>query len=142
MTHETSMAAYEHAVASGLVTRRRAELLKIVAEHGPITASEAFNILKARIGPPFNFDSNTNARFTELRGLGVIVEAGTRPCNITGRTAIVWASSGTAPVRAERKPSMAERMESMEARIDALQGELLNIKTRHAAGQLEMWGKP
>ena len=123
MTRETSILAFEQAKASGLVGRRHLQLLHIVAVHGPMTANEAFNVLKDQMGSDFRFDSNTRARFTEMRDLGVIEEAPARECKITGRECIVWKLTGRAPVKVQRKTAR-QRIAELEDQIVLLRREI------------------
>jgi hypothetical protein len=90
MTRQTSIEAYNKIKENGLLSRRRWEVYDILFRLGPLTANETFNILKQEKYLNLSFDSNTRARFTELRELGVIMETQTRPCSITGMNVIEW----------------------------------------------------
>ena len=124
MTRETSMAAYETARASGLVGLRQLQVLRIVALHGPMTANEAFNVLSAELGKEFRFDSNTRARFTELRDLNLLQEDGRRQCTITGRACISWKLTGMAPAKTPPRVTPRQRIKQLEEQIRTLQREI------------------
>jgi hypothetical protein len=135
VTRETSIKAYHEALASGLISERRAQCLKIVAEHGPITSNEAFNILKAELGRSFRFDSNTRARFTELRQQDVIYERQTRPCLITGKTVIEWEMTLRRP-KPYVKPET--EIEKLKREIKVLKRELAACRRRLPQTELDL----
>ena len=92
----TSVQAFYNAVESGTIRTRREQAywgtrVLGAGPGGPPTAGEVFEYLKEQRHLGLRYDSNTNARFTELRDMGVIREAGQRPCRITGQTCITWA---------------------------------------------------
>ncbi len=82
---ETSRLAYEAICDSGEITGRRLEALRCVYAYGPATAHEMFRA-PGELG--------LWKRLSELRDRGMIWESGQRRCRITGRVAIVWASTG------------------------------------------------
>lgn len=98
MTRRTSRQALAEIEASGLLSRRRLQVFRAVVEHGPATAGE----LHAHLG---GIDkAKVNARLTELRDLGVVIELGERRCRITGCEVIVWDATGDLPRKRRRKP--------------------------------------
>jgi len=87
---ETSMAAYDHMHATGAISLARWEVYETVFWLGPLTSGEFFDIARQRrIGNPHPL-SQTRARFTELRQMGLLYELPTRPCRISGRACIEW----------------------------------------------------
>lgn len=88
---ETSVQAFYNAVDSGVIRTRQEQVYAALRAIGPATANEVFEYLKEQRHLGLRYDSNTRARFTELRDLGVIREAGSRPCRITHQTCITWA---------------------------------------------------
>lgn len=124
MSRETSIAAFGRAKESGLVGRRQLQVLHIVALHGPMTANEAFNKLREELGKEFRFDSNTRARFTELRDMDLLQESGTRPCSITGRDCILWDLTGRAARKPPAKKTARQRIRELEEQVKALQREI------------------
>jgi hypothetical protein len=87
---ETSVRAFYDAIAAGVITTRRDQVFAGLAELGSATANETFEHVKTQRREDLRYDSNTRARFTELRDLGLIREVGARPCRITGKTCITW----------------------------------------------------
>lgn len=96
-TRETSRAAYAQLVASGQLVGKQAQCLGKLIELDTATSGEVLAALGIE---------NVNAwraRFTELQGRGLIVEAGERKCKISGLTCIVWAPTGrTKPLDRKR----------------------------------------
>ena len=94
-TRDTSAEAYRTICDSGLLGLVHKHVYSTVYRHGPMTANEAFEEMRRMLVHRYRHDSNTHARFTELRDMGCLKEVGTRPCNITGRRAILWSSGST-----------------------------------------------
>ena len=147
MSQVTSRAAFEAAMGSGLIAERQRQVFEIVCLHGPLTANEAFNFLQRRVGRAFRFDSNTRARFTELRELGVIEEAPARLCSVSHRRCIVWRATGNAPVRPPRRVRSRARIAELEgevARLNQIISDLNTVifaqQTSGGGMQLELFG--
>jgi len=87
MTRSTSLAAYRALVEGGGLSRRRRDVYKALYHHGPATSAELFGHVAD--GVVANY-TQSRARFTELREMGLIREVDERPCTVTGRKAIVW----------------------------------------------------
>jgi len=102
MTRDTSLEAYKKIKENGMLGKRKMEIYDVVFRHGPLTANEAFNILKLEKYRNLNFDSNTNSRFTELRDCGCLQEVGKKKCKITGNTVILWDVTKSLPVKMEK----------------------------------------
>ena len=109
MTRSTSIEAYHTIRDNGMLSRRRFEVYETLFHYGPMTANETF-VQIARQRPGMRFDSNTHARFTELRDMGVAAELGARPCSITGMNAILWDVTDRLPVALERKTPLVEQL--------------------------------
>lgn len=94
MIRQTSIDAYLDAIDRGVVSQRRFEVLVAVCtfsnEKTGITANETWEKISNSTGKKLRHDSNTRARFTELREMGLLKELGTRKCNITGVKCIAW----------------------------------------------------
>ena len=84
MVRKTSKEAYKKVLDK--LSKRRAEVYKILYKHGPLTSNEIFQY--ARLHGNLNYRHNTNARMTELRALGVVAELGTKACSVTGLSLI------------------------------------------------------
>jgi hypothetical protein len=87
---DTSVQAFYNAVEAGIIRTRREQAYAALRAIGIATANEVFEYLKEQRHLGLRYDSNTRARFTELRDMGVIREVGSRPCRITQQTCITW----------------------------------------------------
>tara|TARA_R110002012_G_scaffold311164_3_gene520472 strand:- start:704 stop:1126 length:423 start_codon:yes stop_codon:yes gene_type:complete len=85
-TRQTSIDCYNEIKAKGLLSKKRLEVYKAILNNAPCTSSEAMvgNLNST------NVLSQSRARFTELRELGVIYERRERKCRVTGRNVIEW----------------------------------------------------
>jgi hypothetical protein len=131
MTRQTSVEAYQRIKDDGLLKGRHLELYEILFEQGPLTANQAFDVLAARRGGDFRYDSNTRARFTELRNMGVIDEVGTTKDPVTGFRVIQWDVTDRVPARgerAERKPAVMDAVTEMAERLEKLEAEVARLK--------------
>lgn len=83
---QTSIDCYNQIKEEGLLSKRRLEVYLAIMKKAPCTSSEAMvgNLSST------NILSQSRARFTELRELGVIYERSERKCKITGRNVIEW----------------------------------------------------
>jgi hypothetical protein len=86
---ETSVQAFYNAVDSGLIETRQQQVYAALLALGASTATETFERVRHEPGGPLNLNG-LNPRFAELRDLGVIREAGSRACRVTGKNCIVW----------------------------------------------------
>jgi hypothetical protein len=88
---ETSIRAFYAAIDAGVIETRRAQVYVGLEALGVATYNEVYEHLK-QMGQMrgLRYDSNTHARVTELRDLGLIREVGERPCRVTGQTCITW----------------------------------------------------
>lgn len=111
MTRVTSAAAYHEIVARKLLPKARLRAYTDVYEHGPVTSRE----LEDRTGDP-----NGHRRLRDLADLGVVEEAGTRVCRVTGMEVIAWDVTGKLPsgrvqqVTGPPRPKKAELEEAVE----------------------------
>ena len=91
---ETSVQAFYNAVDTGVIHTRREQayvaLRDLNARFGPTSANETFEYQIEQRHLGLRYDSNTRARFTELRDMGFIREVGTKVCRVTGQTCIAW----------------------------------------------------
>jgi len=88
---ETSVQAFYNAVDAGIIETRRAQVWVGLKALGVATANEVFEYLKEERRLGLRYDSNTRARLTELRDMGLIREVGDRACRVTHQTCITWA---------------------------------------------------
>tara|TARA_R110002126_G_C10344697_1_gene491119 strand:+ start:515 stop:937 length:423 start_codon:yes stop_codon:yes gene_type:complete len=85
-TRQTSIDCYNEIKTNGLLSKRRLEVYEAILKNAPCTSSEAMvgNLNYT------NVLSQSRARFTELRELGVIYEKTERKCRVTKRNVIEW----------------------------------------------------
>lgn len=129
IARRTSAEAYRRLVEEGGLSKRRAEVYGLVYKFGPGTSAE----ILAHALTGIAVLTQSRARFTELRALGLIAEVGTRTCSVTGRESICWDCTERAvplerPGKAKRPSEVAaleERLAQVEARLRALDGRLL-----------------
>ena len=102
MTRETSIHAYNEIIENGLLNKLGAEVYKCVFLNGPITAQEAWHIIKE---DPRSIIKNRRdgitQRFSELERRGVITTSGKRHCKISGRTVLQWIVTNNLPIKVE-----------------------------------------
>lgn len=85
-TRQTSIDCYNEIKENGLLSKKRLQVYTAILQNAPCTSGEAFATMTTKE----NQISQSRARFTELRELGVIYEKGVRKCRITGRNVIEW----------------------------------------------------
>ena len=118
MNRETSIKAYREALASGLISNRRAEILKVIAEHGPITSMEVFKIIDdANPEKLVKVGRYNRGRFSELRDMGVIAEVGVRKDKITGFEVTVYDMTGRLPVKLEKTSKLSRSAKEAVERL-------------------------
>lgn len=111
MNRETSIKAYHEAIATGLIKGRRAEVLEVIAKHGPITSMEVFKIIDdAKPDHVVKVGRYNRSRFSELRDMGVIEEVGKRKDSVTGYEVIVYDMTGRAPVALGTRTSRTTKL--------------------------------
>jgi hypothetical protein len=84
----TSMAAYDYLVTNEILPERRREVYELLYLHGPGTSAEI--IQHQLVGREIRALTQSRARFTELRDMGLIRELGEVTCRVTGHEAILW----------------------------------------------------
>ena len=108
-TRQTSIDCYNEIKANGLLSKKRLEVYEAILKNAPCTSGEAFATMMTKK----NQISQSRARFTELRELGVIYEKGIRKCRITGRNVIEWDLTDRVPQNIKlSKNSKKDRKES------------------------------
>jgi hypothetical protein len=104
-TRKTSSEAYHYLINTNLLRGKQALIIERLAIFGDATSGEVVAALAAEHLTDRSL-RNVNAwraRFTELQERGLIVEAGERECDVTGRRAIVWRFTGrTKPLKRTR----------------------------------------
>ena len=93
-TRQTSIDCYNEIKEQGLLSNMRFKVYEAILRKAPCTSGEAFATMTTKE----NQISQSRARFTELRELGVIYEKGEKQCSITGRNVIEWDLTDRLPV--------------------------------------------
>jgi hypothetical protein len=114
MARQTSINCFNQIKAQGLLSKRRLEVYEAIYKSAPCTSSEAM------IGSlnSTNVLSQSRARFTELRELGVIYEKGEKKCSVTGRVVIEWDLTDKLPINT--KNPISPKKQRVEDTLDAL----------------------
>ncbi len=110
MARETSVEAYRTAMESGHIGKRQKQVYDILYNNGPLTANETYNILAEQMGGALRFDSNTRARFTELRTMGLIREVSKVKDPITNMNVIQWDVTAKVPEKMAKQLSIKTRL--------------------------------
>ena len=97
-TRQTSIDCYNKIKQEGLLSNMRFKVYEAILRKAPCTSGEAFAIMTTKE----NQISQSRARFTELRDLGVIYEKGEKKCSITGRNVIEWDLTDRLPVNLKK----------------------------------------
>jgi hypothetical protein len=118
-TRQTSSEAYRYLIENDILGKRQLEVYTTLYRYGALTANEVFNLIKTTTNRNFRFDSNTRARFTELRNMDLIEEMGTRVCSITGRKVILWQVTNRMPKKLTK--SIEEEIARLDLKIAKLQ---------------------
>lgn len=100
MIRQTSIDTYHAIKQQGLLSNLRFEIYQVLFDHGPLTSGELWsehlkNQQRQSLTP----------RFAEMKELGVIFEAETRPCRMTGQTCIAWDVTSQLPKKIEKMES-------------------------------------
>ena len=93
-TRQTSIDCFNEIKEQGLLSNMRFKVYEAILKKAPCTSGEAFATMTTKE----NQISQSRARFTELRELGVIYEKGEKQCTITGRNVIEWDLTDRLPV--------------------------------------------
>ena len=93
-TRQTSIDCYNEIKANGLLSKTRLQVYLAILKNAPCSSGEAFATMTTKE----NQISQSRARFTELRELGVIYEKGEKQCSITGRNVIEWDLTDRLPI--------------------------------------------
>ena len=118
MIRTTSAEAYYEIKNKGLLGKMREQVYDTVYHYGPMTSAEAY--LKMIEGKPVKSISQSRARFTELRDMGVLKEMVPKKCSVTGKRAIVWDITGNLPTELPKKRTKKE-----------IKAEVLDLLEKH-----------
>lgn len=102
---QTSIDCYNQIKAEGLLSKRRLEVYEAILKSAPCSSGEAFS----KMLTSSNVISQSRARFTELRELGVIYEVGVKKCSITNRNVIEWDLTDNIPLELEKNKTKSKK---------------------------------
>lgn len=112
-TRQTSIDCYNKIKEEGLLSKMRLKVYEAILRKAPCTSGEAFAVMTTKE----NQISQSRARFTELRELGVIYEVQNRKCSITGMNVIEWDLTDNLPketkLRKTKKDRVNDALESL-----------------------------
>lgn len=118
MARITSIETYKAVLASGIINKRREEVYKALYENPHSTGNEIYQILNVnKSKSPL---SQSRARFTELRDMGLIEETGKRPCKVTGRVVICYRTTDFTGRELPKEKSRKEKKNEILKNIEAL----------------------
>jgi len=109
---KTSIATYIDIERSGLLSKKRLEVFRILHDEGPLTGAQVSKIHGETYGANTVSETVRN-RITELYEYGVVEEAGKGPCPITGREVIIWQVSGRMPVKPPKKQTFRQKKDEL-----------------------------
>jgi len=148
---QTSLDAYYAALYGGLIGDKQREILTVILQHHPelerpfppgigLTATETFTVLATR---GLIHDSNSRARFTELRDKGMIYENGTKICHARGepgKECIAWAATWQHYVKTpDKNETQAETIKRLEAELRESHAKLeACLESHRLVGQMEI----
>lgn len=114
MARQTSIDCYHAIKEGGLLSNMRMRVYEAILYSAPCTSAEAMKgILNSG-----NVLSQSRARFTELRDMGVICEKGIKKCSVTGRNAIVWDLTDNLPKEQPKKLTIKQKLKELRTMID------------------------
>ena len=126
---QTSIDCYTQIKQEGLLSKKRLEVYRAILKKSPCSSGEAFATMTTKE----NQISQSRARFTELRDLGVIYEKGEKKCSITGRNVIEWDLTDRLPVNI-KKPKTTK-----QHRIDDALNSLRELYKNKNNSNIEDW---
>jgi hypothetical protein len=130
MIRETSRQAYETIAANDLLSERRWEVYDVLFRHGAMTANEVFVVLEKESAGAVCAASNSAARFSELRELGVVQELGTRVCSVTGMNVIVWGVTENLPKQLTKKERIQKQINTLNEKLIKLNKQLEEVESK------------
>ena len=101
ITRETSFEAYRTIRDNGLLSVRRFEVYEILFYHGPLTAHEVVKIARKRY--PLANQTTFNARLSELKERGVVMNCGVKKNPVSGVDNLLWDVTAKLPIKLKKK---------------------------------------
>ena len=123
ITRQTSIDCFNQIKSEGLLSKMRLKVYEAILRKAPCTSGEAFATMTTKE----NQISQSRARFTELRELGVIYEVQNRKCSITGMSVIEWDLTDRLPIKI--KSSNKTKKQRVNDALDSLRQLYKNNST-------------
>lgn len=127
---ETSIEAYQKILKEGLLSPRRWEIYATVFNHGPMTSAEAF--MKLSNNNNTKVLTQSRARFTELREMGLLQELETVICSITKNRVIQWDVTSNLPTKIIKPETKTEKIEAITIELEKTHLLVTDIFERQA----------
>jgi len=129
MIRQTSIECYNQIKQEGLLSKKRLQVYEAILKLAPCTSGEAFATMTTKE----NQISQSRARFTELRELGVIYERGEKKCSITGRNVIEWDLTDRLPINIKKSNK------TKKDKVDAVLNSFRELYKNKDNSTLEDW---
>jgi hypothetical protein len=123
---ETSIECLRAILASGFIGLREKQIYQVLYELGPLTAGESFREFK-KVYEHCKGDSSNNVSsiLNRLRHKTVVIEVGTRNCQVTGRRCILWDVTKNYPVKPIPPKSKDQIIRELKEEIKQLKMRLI-----------------
>ena len=116
MQQKTSLDVYKKILASGLISKRRKEIVEILWEHTALTGNQISKIHKERHNTN-SFSENVKNRITELEQMGVLYVVGIVSCPLTKNQVNLYALSGNLPIKLQVKETKKQKIDNIKRTI-------------------------
>ena len=100
MAREISYEAYKIIKENGLLSERRFQVYDILYRHGPLTAHEIVSIARKKY--PVANQTGFNARLSELKRMGAVIEVGEKLNKVSNCSNYLWDVTKNLPVKLEK----------------------------------------
>jgi len=129
-TFSTSKEAYDWCIENGVISKRVADVLKVMADDMmPMNQTMAYNAVVKDTGNVALEKYSVSPRFAVLERMGLIEEAEKSACPVTGRTTVFYRLTLRKPVMSEGE---AVKNAGKRALVSSLKAELKELKEKCA----------
>ena len=127
---ETSLKVWQQINDEGLLPPVRLKIYNIIYEHGPMTANQIGQHMRA----PAHADRNIHARLVELREQENIKELGNVDCPVSGRNILLWDVTDNLPRPLKKEEIPPTRPELIRALCEQLEEIAPHVKPETERG--------
>ncbi len=117
-TRITSIEVYKYLEENDILSDKRWDVYRTVYKHGPMTSAEAF--AKMTQGTAVKSITQSRARFTELREMGLFQEVGKKICSITGHEVILWDVTNNLPTKIVVPETKKQKVDKLVLELEQL----------------------